>query len=99
MRRRPGGLELQLRRLTGLTDGAAVVGLEGGVDAVGGGAVGDAAVHLPVGLAAAALAPGHLRDAREGVNKYKWCEFEGFAFWRTGWAASSDGRHNGRRLL
>lgn len=50
--------------LTGLTDGAAVVGFEGGVDAVGSGTVGDAAVHLPVGLAAAALTPGQLQDAR-----------------------------------
>lgn len=59
------GRELQLwPSLTGLTDGAAVVGFEGGVDAVGGGTVADAAVHLPVGLAAAALTPGQLQDAR-----------------------------------
>lgn len=51
-------------KLTGPADGAAVVGFVGGVDAVGGGTVGDAAVHFPVGLAAAALTPGHLRDAQ-----------------------------------
>lgn len=47
--------------LTGLTDGAAVVGLVGGVDAVGGGAVCNAAVHLSVGLAATSLTPGQLK--------------------------------------
>lgn len=72
------GWELQLSSglqlwssLTGLTDGAAVVGFEGGVDTVGRGTVGDAAVHLPVGLTAAALTPGHLRDARMELKKKK----------------------------
>lgn len=50
--------------LTGLTDGAAVVGFVGGVDTVGGGAVGDSAVHLPVGLAATSLTPGQLQHTQ-----------------------------------
>lgn len=50
--------------LTGPTDGAAVVGFVGGVDAVGSGTVGDAAVHLPVSLASTAFTPGHLQDAQ-----------------------------------
>lgn len=54
--------------LTRPTDGAAVVGFEGGVHTVGGGAVGDAAVHFPVGLAATALTPGHLRRRTDGVT-------------------------------
>lgn len=47
--------------LTSLTDGAAVVGFVGGVDAVRGGTVGNAAVHLSVGLAATSLTPRQLR--------------------------------------
>ena len=49
---------------TGLADRTALVGLEGGVDAVGGGAVGDGAVHLSVGLAATPLAAGQLAHER-----------------------------------
>lgn len=51
----PSGL-----RLTAPTDGAAMVGLVGGVDTVGGRTVGNAAVHLSVGLTAATLAPRQL---------------------------------------
>lgn len=72
--------KLQLRpSLTGPTDGAAVVGFERGVDAVGGGAVADAAVHFPVGLAAAALTPGHLHRRIDGVTE-AWIKCRSVAF-------------------
>lgn len=47
-------------RLTAPTDGAAMVGLVGGVDTVRGRTVRNAAVHLSVGLTAATLAPRQL---------------------------------------
>ena len=57
---------------TGLADRAALLGLEGGVDTVGGGAVGDGAVHLSVGLAATTLAAGQLaHEARKQHGKLR----------------------------
>lgn len=60
--------------LTGLTDGAAVVGFVGGVDTVGGGAVGNRAVHLPVGLAATSLTPGQLQH----TQRFYLCQAQAF---------------------
>lgn len=61
--------------LTGLTDGAAVVGLIGGVDAVRGRAVRNAAVDLPVGLAAASLASRQLEQV-SSLNVIGFCADE-----------------------
>ena len=50
--------------LTSLTDGAAVVGFIGGVDAVRGRAVWNAAVYLPVGLTATSLTSRQLEHTQ-----------------------------------